>query len=267
MATLNTCEWFGLYDRGAIAPGRFADLMIFDDLKKPTAREVFVNGTSIRQAGPSGPGPIPEPMMGFFHVDPACVDLRIRAKSKRIRVIGSQPDQLVTESLVRDARIVDGLAEADPSSDILKIAVIERHRGSGNIGLGFIQGFGLKRGAIAGTVAHDHHNLIVIGADDRSMHTAIEWICRACGGLVVTDGEQVLENLRLPVAGLMSDQPIEQVRIEYDGLVHAARKLGGTLRDPFMAMSFMALEVIPKLKLADKGLVDVERFKLVDLFV
>jgi adenine deaminase len=266
LATLNTIEYFGLHDRGAIAPGRVADLMIFDDLHRPTARDVFIAGQSIRDYRPT-------PLAASWAISNTCginwdrVDLRIEARGERVRVIGSLPDQLVTEHRVQSASIVNGLAIADASRDLLKMAVIERHRGTGNVGLGFIQGFGLKTGAIAGTVAHDHHNLVVIGADDLSMMTAARAAAAdGSGGLAVADGQQVLATLLLPVAGLMSDRPIEEVRNAYNALLAAAAKLGSSLHDPFMAASFMALEVIPALKLTDQGLVDVEAFSKVDLF-
>jgi adenine deaminase len=156
---------------------------------------------------------------------------------------------------------------ADPARDLLKMAVIERHHGTGNVGRGFVTGLGLRRGAIAGTVAHDHHNLVVIGADDRSMLAAVRAVAEAGGGQAAAEGDGVLALLPLPIAGLMSDQPIEQVRAGVDRLLHAARQLGSPLHDPFMAMSFLALEVIPKLKLTDLGLVDVETFQIVPLFV
>jgi adenine deaminase len=160
-----------------------------------------------------------------------------------------------------------GLAVADVGADVLKMAVIERHRGTGNVGVGFIQGFGLRRGAMAGTVAHDHHNLVMIGADDESMMTAGRTAAAIGGGLAVAVGDHVVARLPLPVGGLMSDRPIGDVAADYGRLVGAARELGSPLSDPFMAMSFMALEVIPALKLTDRGLVDVEQFRLVDLFV
>jgi adenine deaminase len=162
---------------------------------------------------------------------------------------------------------VNGEAVADPARDILKIAVIERHRATGNVGKGFIHGLGLRRGAIAGTVAHDHHNLVVIGADDASMMTAARTAAEIGGGLVAVNGDQVLAQLPLPVAGLMSDRPIEEVRAGMDRLLEAVRVLGSELHDPYMAMSFMALEVIPSLKITDIGLVDVDKFEPVDLFV
>jgi adenine deaminase len=191
----------------------------------------------------------------------------IPAQSNRIRVIGAVADQVVTGHFIEDARIVDGLAVSDPERDILKMAVVERHRATGGIGKGFIKGFGLKRGALAGTVAHDHHNLVVIGVDDASMRRAVQAVVDIRGGLVAVDGDQVLAELSLPVAGLMSERSLEEVRHDYDALTRQAQALGSAMHDPFMAMSFMALEVIPKLKLTDVGLVDVEQFKVVELFV
>jgi adenine deaminase len=147
------------------------------------------------------------------------------------------------------------------------MAVIERHQATGKVGLGLIHGFGLKRGALAGTVAHDHHNLVVVGVDDAEMLFAARAVAEMGGGLVVVEGGRVLAALPLPIAGLMSDAPIEEVRRQLDALLAASRLLGTEMHDPFMAMSFMALEVIPRLKLTDQGLVDVETFQTVGLFV
>jgi adenine deaminase len=200
------------------------------------------------------------------HVAWENVDLRIPARGSRLRVIGHLPDQLVTEERILPAKVVDGLAVADPGRDILKMAVIERHHACHSLGLGFIQGIGLQAGAMAGTVAHDHHNLVVIGADDDSMLLAAHTVAELGGGLAVVAGGAVQAALPLPVGGLMSDRPIAEVRAAYDRLRAAAAALGSPLYDPFMAMSFMALEVIPKLKLTDIGLVDVQKFAPVDLF-
>lgn len=272
MATLNPAEHFRLFDRGAVAPGRRADLVVFRELDAPRPSQVYVGGRLVAEEGKLAvafppAAPLASEVRGTVRIDWSRVDLAVRAEGERIRVIGAIPDQLVTEHLVLDAPIRDGLVESDPGRDLLKMAVIERHRGSGNVGLGFVKGIGLKRGAIAGTVAHDHHNLVVIGADDRSMLAAARAVAEAGGGQAVAEGEQVIALLPLPIAGLMSDLPIEQVRDRMAALISAARALGSPLHDPFMAMSFLALEVIPKLKLTDKGLVDVERFELVPLFV
>jgi adenine deaminase len=194
------------------------------------------------------------------------VNFAIPARGQRIRVIGALENQLITEARTLDARVVDGRAVADPERDLLKMAVIERHHGRGNYGLGFIQGIGLRQGAMAGTVAHDHHNLVVIGADDASMMTAARAVAEMGGGLVVALHEQIVAALPLPIAGLMSDRPIHEVATGYNALRVAAAQQGSPLHDPFMAMSFMALEVIPELKLTDKGLVDVNQFALIDLF-
>jgi adenine deaminase len=270
MATLNPSEWFGLPEIGAIAPGRLANLVVFDDLQSPAARLVFSRGKLVAQDGnciatDMSTSPCVPPAGRAFAWDG--VNLDIRAISDRCRVIGLRPDQLVTDHRVLAVKRSGTSAVADPVADVLKMAVIQRHSGNGNFGVGFIQGVGLKRGAIAGTVAHDHHNLVTIGADDTSMLAAAHAVSEMHGGLAIAVGEKIVESLPLPIAGLMSDQPIAGVAAAYERLIAAARRLGSPLSDPFMAMSFMALEVIPSLKLTDQGLVDVEQFRLVDLFV
>jgi adenine deaminase len=271
MATLNAAEWFGLSHLGAIAPGRFADCFVFDDLEKPQARLVFSRGKLVAQSGKliaeSPMGVRDEKVTGRCQVDWERVRWSLPATSERIRVIGSLPDQLLTEHRILPAKIVAGRAVADPATDVLKMLVIERHKGTGNNAAAFIQGFGLKRGAIAGTFAHDHHNLVVIGVDDVSMQSASRAVAKMGGGLAVAVGEHVVAMLALPIAGLMSDRPIREVAAGYANVVTAAHDLGSPLTDPFMAMSFMTLEVIPALKLTDRGLVDVDAFEFVELFV
>lgn len=270
MATLNTAEHYRLKDRGAIAPGRRADLVVFSDLAAPRAEEVFVSGEPVAREGAMVHDRrhrrydhVPKTV----RIDPERLDFRIRAEGTHARVIGAIPDQLLTHHLTREVPVRDGWAHADPERDLLKMAVIERHHGTGNIGLGFVQGVGLTRGAIASTVAHDHHNLVVIGADDVSMRTAALAVANAGGGLAVAEGEQELCVLPLPIAGLMSEWEIDMVRDRLQLLLDHSHRLGARLRDPFMAMSFLALEVIPALKLTDVGLVDVEQFEVVPLFV
>lgn len=271
MGTLNTARYFGFRELGALVPGRRADMVVFSDLQDLRAEDVYRGGELVASQGRMiAPRPPLRPINLRGSMNLGAVDassLKVPADGDRIRVIGHIRDQIVTENLELPARIVDGMIVSDPERDILKMAVVDRHKASGQIGVGFIKGFGLKRGAIAGTVAHDHHNLIVIGADDASILQAIEAVRDLQGGVVAVADGQVLASLPLPVAGLMSESPIEEVRQGYDAIISAAQSLGSELDDPLMAMSFMGLEVIPSLKLTDQGLVDVDAFRIVSCFV
>lgn len=269
MGSINTANYFRLHDLGAIVPGRRADMIVFSDLRNLQPEMVFSDGVQVGENGRALAEAVSLPPLAVsasMNVRPGALDFTIPANGTKVHVIGGLDDQVVTEHFIDDARIVDGQAVADPDRDLLKIAVIERHTGSGRIGKGFIRGYGLKRGAIAGTVAHDHHNLVVIGADDASMEAAARAVIEMGGGLSAANGDQVLGTLPLPVGGLMTEIPLTEVRGAYDSLIDAARQMGSEMTDPFMGMSFMALEVIPKLKLTDVGLVDVEKFEIIDLF-
>jgi adenine deaminase len=276
MATLNAAEWFRLRDRGAIAPGKRADLVVFSRLEDFRAEMVFAAGKLVaRDGAPYGdwvdPSADESTVRGSVHVDWGAVDLAVHApdptaESIQVRVIGVVHDQVVTENLIRRLAVENGEVAADVERDILKIAVIERHRGTGNVGLGFVHGLGLDRGALAGSVGHDAHNLIVAGCDDASMLTAARAVGNLGGGLVAAVGEEVIATVPLPIGGLMSDQPIRTVRQQMDKLIDTARSMGSPLHDPFMTMGFLSLEVIPSLKLTDQGLVDVEAFDFVPLF-
>lgn len=268
LATLNTAEHYRLHDRGAIAPGRLADLVVFSDLYDLRPELVFRHGVLVAE----NERPLWEPpnrkvaLRNTINIAWDQVRFRIPARGRRIHVIGAVRDQVITRHLIEEATIADGEAVADPGRDLLKIAVIERHRATGQVGLGFVKGIGLRRGALASSVAHDHHNIVVVGADDRSMETAVRAVAEAGGGMAAAEGETVLSRLPLPIAGLMSDQPIETVRREMDAVLAAARALGSELPNPLMTLSFLALEVIPELKLTDQGLVDVVRFERIPLF-
>jgi adenine deaminase len=275
MATLNTAEWFRLHDRGAVAPGRRADLVIFPDLQDIRPELVFCGGKLVARNGdPIGEWPVPavdqSPVRDTIHVDWESLNeqtLRIPAEGTRAHVIGVIENQIVTKHLIEEIARENGHAVSDTERDLLKMAVIERHQGTGNVGLGFIHGFGLKAGALATSVAHDHHNIVVVGVDDQSMLTAARAVGDMGGGFATANKGQVLATLPLPIAGLMSEQPAEAVAEAMETLLKSAADLGSILPDPFMTLSFMALEVIPALKLTDQALIDVAQFEPVKLFI
>ena len=270
MASLNASEYFRLHDRGAVAPGRRADLVVFSDLESPSFEMVFKDGALVARDGKlldEGESDLETGWASGLNVRWSDLDFAVAARGRRLRVIGCTPGELVTESLTMEAAIENGNAVADTGRDLLKMAVIERHHATGNVGTGFVKGLGLSRGAIAGTVAHDHHNLVVIGCDDESMRTAVEAVVEAGGGQAAAEKDRVLARVALPIAGLMSSRPASAVGDDVRSLKRAAKSLGSPAPDPFTTMSFLALEVVPSLKLTDLGLVDVEKFEIVPLFV
>jgi adenine deaminase len=269
MATSNPAGYFHLTDMGALAPGRRADLVVMDHLADPVVRQVYVQGRLVAEDGRLTDSPPSTPCRALpqtMNVAPGALDFAVLASGRRVRVIEVVPDQLHTRAGEARVCIRNNLAVSDPTRDILKIAVVERHRGTGSRSVGFVRGFGLGQGALASSVAHDSHNIVVVGVADADLRLAVETIIGMGGGLAVTAHGQVLAQLPLPIAGLMSDQPIETVCSLLEALTSAAHRLGVRLAEPFMTLSFMALPVIPALKITDRGLVDVVRGELVPLF-
>lgn len=270
LATLNTARYFGLPKVGAIAPGWTADLLILSDLKKCVVEKVFKRGSLIAEKGhllDTRPRRLLIEVRNTVHI--RSLDdssFQIPAKNGRARVMELIPDQIITRQIFAEPKRDNGYVVSDIQNDILKIAVIERHHASGNIGLGLTKGFGLRSGAIAGSVGHDAHNINVVGTNDADMRTCVEQIVKMQGGFVIADHGEILATVPLPIAGLLSDKPLADVKEQLELANAAAAKLGCRVKEPFMALSFMALSVIPELKLTDRGLVDVNKFKFVDLF-
>ncbi len=270
MATINPARYFGIKRLGAIGPGYQADMVIFSDLNNIRTTRVYHKGRLVAEnGGMTGNGNEPEESSiptKIMNIPARNMDFSIKAKTGKINVIGVIENQVVTSRIILDAKIENGLIVSDLSRDILKIAVVERYTGKGGAGIGFVRGMGLKKGAIASTVAHDSHNLIITGVSDNDMKFALETIVSMGGGLVAVADGKVLASLALPIAGLMSDLSILKIRKKLDELVKASHDLGSTLNDPFMTLGFLALPVIPSLKITDKGIVDVEKFEKISLF-
>jgi adenine deaminase len=264
MATLNPATWHGLRELGALAPGYQADVLVLPDLQTFDPELVLKAGKPVAEI----PRPeVPEWVRHTVRIRPlGTSDFVVPWEGDgQARVIGIVPDQIVTESLTDTPRVENGRAIADPERDLLKIAVVERHLGTGRVGLGFVRGFGLRSGALASTVAHDAHNVVVVGVKDDDMLRAVRRLADTGGGVVVVDGGIVKAELKLPIAGLLSDEPLDDVIAASRACVEAARELGCRLASPFQSMAFLALSVIPSLKITDHGLVDVDRFELVPL--
>src|SRR5262245_30874714 len=267
MATVNAAEYMGYrHDLGSIAPGRCADVLFAEDLADLRPHLVLADGEPIAGEQPSYDYPARARDTVRLARMPTKDDLRIAAPgtTARVRAIGMVPGELATEHRVVDAPVIDGEVRADPAVDLAKAASIERHGGSGTIGLGFVQGLGLQRGAVASTVAHDNHNLLVVGMDDDDMLAAVERLRETRGGMVAVDGGEVIGEVRLPIAGLISDRPVPEVADEVRALARAYKELGSKLEYPFMMVSFLSLGVIPALRVTNRGLVDGREFALVD---
>ena len=267
MATINTAEYFRLDRLGAVAPGYMANLIVLSDLSRLEIEMVFYGGRLVARnkkplfplSGVGGKGPT-----GTVNIKPFGIEaLKLSPSGETEPVIEVVPGQIVTRKRMEKVRVSGGVVLPEPERDILKLVVVERHRATGNIGLGLVTGFGLKRGALASSIAHDSHNIVAVGAGDADIFAAVKELARLNGGLVATAGGEVLASLALPIAGLLSDEPLEVVVAGLAELERVARDLGATLPSPFAALSFLALPVIPELRLTDLGLVDVNAFKLI----
>ncbi len=275
MVTINPARHFGLERTGAIVPGYRADLVVLDDLEQFIASRVYISGECVAEKGtmvtaiPEQPLDSLDPaIQSSVRIDADAIDLSLPAEEDNlIRVITCTDGQIVTGSETLEAKVEDGQLVSDVDRDILKIAVIERHSGGHSVGIGFVRGLGLGSGAIGSTVAHDSHNMIVAGTSDAAMLRAITELTAIRGGLVVTGDEQVFDTLPLPVAGLMSTGSARDVSVRLAKIRTALERVGSRVSNPFMLLSFLALPVIPELKITDKGLVDVLEFQLVPLMV
>jgi adenine deaminase len=269
LATINTAERYRLYQYGGIGPGYFANLITLTNLKELKVDMVFHKGKLVAQKGKY----LAEiydvatdelgNSMNIKSLKPESFKLKV--KTEEFPVIEIIPGQIVTKKTIEKIKTEKGVAMVDIERDILKLAVVERHKGTGNVGLGLVKGFGLKYGALASTIAHDSHNTVVVGTNDSDMFTAVEELNKIGGGLIVCNGGRILASLALPIGGLLSHLPLLQVVQEFEKLEKMAATLGNLPSAPFAILSFMALPVIPELKLTDKGLVDVVQFKIVEV--
>ncbi|MEO8956572.1 MAG: adenine deaminase [Ktedonobacteraceae bacterium] len=271
LASYNTAQYFRLYDRGAVAPGFVADLVVLDDLNTFQVESVYKDGSLVAQNGtllvdiPTAPSAFTD-ITGTVHMGDIRVDdLRMKGEPGLVEVVGIEPGQITTKHLREEAPIRDGEIVADPARDLLKLVVIERHHASGRVGLGLVKGFGLRKGAIASSVAHDAHNLVIAGVDDSDILLAARTLEAIGGGFIcVVDGE-VRACVPLPYGGLVSPLPAAELVQQLLVLDAAAAELGCTLEHPCMTLSFLSLSVIPALKLTDQGIIDVETFTLLPL--
>ncbi|UCE63934.1 MAG: adenine deaminase [Nitrospirota bacterium] len=273
MVTINPATFYSLNGLGAIAPGYRANMVLLEDLKDFEVLSVWKEGQLVAEKGqltvelPQAPR-IPASSMKIGWNQFQGLDISAGEPEIRMgRVIDIVPDQLVTQEIVRKLTLRNGVVCADPEHDLAKLAVVERHKATGNVGLGMVHGLGLRRGALASSVAHDSHNIVVAGTNDHDMLAAIKFVDHLQGGLVVVDDGVILASLPLPIAGLLSDLSLNEVAHLMEGVTSAARRLGSSLTNPFMMLSFLALPVIPELKLTDRGLFNVLDSKFVSLFV
>ncbi len=268
LATVNTADYFRIPGQGAIAPGYVANLVVTGDLVRYQAEMVFYRGKLVARDGKPLFSPVlreDKSMIHTMRVKPFGIEaLKIPAEKRNYPIIEIVPNQIITKKLAGRSKVAGGFVVPDPERDILKLVVVERHKATGNIGLGLVKGVGLKRGALASSIAHDSHNIIAVGVEDNDIFIAIKEVERLEGGLVIAADGKILDALSLPIAGLLSEEPLETVVNKLEKLEKTAADLGTKLASPFATLSFLALPVIPELRLTDMGLVDVIEFKLLE---
>ncbi|MCR5347879.1 MAG: adenine deaminase [Fretibacterium sp.] len=275
LVTLSPAQYFRLWDRGALAPGRRADMVLVDSLEELRVRHVWKDGRQTVRDGElvqEQRGRCSVPLPKAVHVTPLKIEnLRVPVpqsrENLRINVIGVTQGEIMTRTLVRTPRVEDGCVVADPDQDIAKIVVLERHRNTRRYTVGFVSGLGIRWGALASSVAHDAHNFVAAGVDDRSIVTAIARLCETGGGLTVAEGATVKGTLPLPIGGLMTNQSAEETADAIADLEICAADLGVTISHPFMVLSFLCLSVIPELRITDQGYVDITKGGFRPLFV
>jgi adenine deaminase len=274
IATINTARHYRLRNFGALAPRFWADFIVFDDLEKFSIRQTWKKGVLVAEAGkylapPTPPSPPPRSTMNLRYKAPSDFAAMVpeNSGSAKIRVIEVVPNQIITRQRIEKPKIEHGQLVPDLERDILKMVVVERHHATGNVGVGFVRGFKLKHGALGSTVAHDAHNVVVVGTNDADIQRVIEELEALQGGQVAVEDGQVRAALGLPIAGLVSEKPLDEVIEKIDRLNAAARKMGCELEAPFMTLSFLSLSPIPELKLTDQGLIDSVKMQRTSLLV
>src|SRR5581483_2569679 len=269
IATINTAKHYRLRNYGAIAPRFWADFIVFDDLQNVVVRQTYKKGMLVAESGKylgKDPELVPQPR-STMNLRYRSGDVEVKAEqSGQIKVIEIVPRQIVTRQVLANPKVENGRIVADVERDILKLVVVERHRATGNVGVGFVRGFKLKQGALGSTVAHDAHNVVVVGTNDEDIRRAVKELSQLKGGQVAVVDGKVKAALRLPIAGLVSDQPLDEVIKRIADLNAAAAAMGCDLDAPFMTLSFLSLSPIPELKLTDQGLIDAVHLRTTSLY-
>ncbi len=270
MATINIASCYNLKHKGAIAPGYEGDILILNDLNSFDVKDVFKKGVQVSADGQylfDQKKYVDAKVLDTIHLKKDKeIDFKMELKSEYVKVIGLQDESIITKKVVRKVDVEDGHFKYNPKVDILKMAVVERHKETGNIGMGLVEGFGFKDGAIGITIAHDSHNMIVIGDSDEDMKACVQELKAMSGGICIISGGKVIEALQLEVGGLMTDEPMEEVVKRLTSVFDTARKMGVPEGiDPVMTLSFLALPVIPEIKVTDIGLFDATAFKFVEV--